>query len=33
MLFSRSKSPSPSDAAAALAHGELQLIDVRNRQS
>ena len=29
MLFSRSKSLTPSDAAAALARGELQLIDVR----
>jgi rhodanese-related sulfurtransferase len=29
MLFSRSKSLSPSDAAAALGRGELQLIDVR----
>jgi rhodanese-related sulfurtransferase len=29
MLFSRSKSLTPSDAAAAVAHGELQLIDVR----
>ena len=29
MLFSRSKSITPSDAAAALARGELQLIDVR----
>jgi len=29
MLFSRPKSLTPSDAAAALARGELQLIDVR----
>jgi rhodanese-related sulfurtransferase len=29
MLFSRSNSLTPSDAAAALARGELQLIDVR----
>jgi rhodanese-related sulfurtransferase len=29
MLFSRSKSITPSDASAALARGELQLIDVR----
>ena len=29
MLFSRSKSLTPSDAAAAMARGELQLIDVR----
>ena len=29
MLFSRSKSLTPNDAAAALARGELQLIDVR----
>lgn len=29
MLFSRSKSLTPSDAAAAVARGELQLIDVR----
>jgi rhodanese-related sulfurtransferase len=29
MLFSRSKSLTPSDAAAGLARGELQLIDVR----
>lgn len=29
MLFSRLKSLTPSDAAAALARGELQLIDVR----
>jgi rhodanese-related sulfurtransferase len=29
MLFSRSKSLTPSDAAAAAARGELQLIDVR----
>ncbi len=29
ILFSRSKSLTPSDAAAALARGELQLIDVR----
>lgn len=29
MLFSRSKSLTPSDAAAASARGELQLIDVR----
>jgi rhodanese-related sulfurtransferase len=29
MLFSRSKSLTPSHAAAALARGELQLIDVR----
>ena len=29
MLFSRSKSLTPTDAAAALARGELQLIDVR----
>ena len=29
MLFSRSKSLTPSDAAAALSRGELQLIDVR----
>jgi rhodanese-related sulfurtransferase len=29
MLFSRSKSLTPGDAAAALSRGELQLIDVR----
>jgi rhodanese-related sulfurtransferase len=29
MLFSRSKSLTPSDAAAAMARGDLQLIDVR----
>jgi rhodanese-related sulfurtransferase len=29
MLFSRAKSLTPSDAAAAPARGELQLIDVR----
>ena len=29
MLFTRSKSLTPTDAAAALARGELQLIDVR----
>ena len=29
MLFSRSKSLTPTDAAAAMARGELQLIDVR----
>jgi len=29
MLFSRSKSLAPSDAAAGLARGEIQLIDVR----
>lgn len=29
MLFSRSKSLTPSDTAVALARGELQLIDVR----
>jgi rhodanese-related sulfurtransferase len=30
MLFRRSKSVTPSDAAAALRRGELQLVDVRN---
>ena len=29
MLFTRSKSLTPTDAAAAMARGELQLIDVR----